>query len=75
MCVVCDIHHQLTWSWLCVLCVTYTINCYSVLCLTVAERMKPISVESFRDHVNEMHEERDKGFETEYQVMLLSSIL
>ena len=43
--------------------------------MTVAERMKPISVESFRDHVNEMHEERDKGFETEYQVMLLSSII
>ena len=30
--------------------------------------MKPISIDSFRDHVNEMHVERDKGFEVEYQV-------
>ena len=35
---------------------------------SVADRMKPISVDSFRDHVNKMHEERDKGFEVEYQV-------
>ncbi|CAI8024471.1 Receptor-type tyrosine-protein phosphatase alpha [Geodia barretti] len=33
----------------------------------VADRLKPISVDSFRDHVNKMHEERDKGFEAEYQ--------
>ena len=41
------------------------------VCL-VADRLKPISVDSFRDHVNKMHEERDKGFEAEYQVRLLS---
>ena len=40
-------------------------NC---VCAPVADRMKPISVDSFRDHVNKMHEERDKGFEAEYQV-------
>ena len=36
--------------------------------LAVADRMKPITVDSFRDHVNNMHDERDKGFEAEYQV-------
>lgn len=30
--------------------------------------MKPISVVSFRDHVWKMHSDRDKGFESEYQV-------
>ena len=30
--------------------------------------MKPISVTSFRDHVQQMHAERDRGFEIEYQV-------
>ena len=44
------------------------------VCL-VADRLKPISVDSFRDHVNKMHEERDKGFEAEYQVRLLSPSL
>ena len=37
-------------------------------CLAVADRMNPITVDSFRDHVNMMHDERDKGFEAEYQV-------
>ena len=35
---------------------------------TVTDRMKPISVTSFRDHVQQMHAERDRGFEIEYQV-------
>ena len=35
---------------------------------TVTDRMKPISVISFRDHVQQMHAERDRGFEIEYQV-------
>lgn len=30
--------------------------------------MNPISVLSFRDHVMDMHMERDKAFEREYQV-------
>ena len=30
--------------------------------------MKPVSLASFRDHVAMRHEDRDKGFETEYQV-------
>lgn len=30
--------------------------------------MNPISVLSFRDHVMEMHVERDKAFEREFQV-------
>ena len=34
----------------------------------VLDRMKPVSLSSFRDHVASMHEDRDKGFETEYQV-------
>ena len=32
------------------------------------DRMKPVAMESFRDHVAQKHNERDKGFETEYQV-------
>ena len=35
---------------------------------TVTDRMKPISVTSFRDHVQQMHAERDRGFEIEYKV-------
>ena len=34
----------------------------------VMDRMKPVSLASFRDHVASRHEDRDKGFETEYQV-------
>ena len=36
--------------------------------LTVTDRMKPISIISFRDHVQQMHSEGDRGFESEYQV-------
>lgn len=32
------------------------------------ERMRPIELEQFADHVREMHQDRDKGFEIEYQV-------
>ena len=34
----------------------------------VLDRMKPVSVEFFRDHVANKHSERDKAFEAEYQV-------
>ena len=30
--------------------------------------MKPISLSSFRGHVQNMHDDRAKGFEAEYQV-------
>ena len=30
--------------------------------------MRPIELEQFADHVREMHQDRDKGFEIEYQV-------
>ena len=30
--------------------------------------MKSVSLTSFRDHVASKHEDRDKGFESEYQV-------
>ena len=32
------------------------------------DRMKHISVEDFRAHVSHMHADRDKWFETEYNV-------
>ena len=48
--------------------------CVCVCHVTVTDRLKPISVDSFRDHVNKMHEERDKGFEAEYQVIPHSSL-
>ncbi len=35
---------------------------------SVLDRLKPISVISFRDHVQTMHIERDKPFEAEYEV-------
>ena len=47
----------------------YTLNTiFSFPQSTVTDRMKPISVTSFRDHVQQMHAERDRGFEIEYQV-------
>ena len=36
--------------------------------LTEAARMKPIELGRFEEHVRQMHEDRDKGFELEYQV-------
>lgn len=30
--------------------------------------MRPIELDEFADHVREMHQDRDKGFEIEYQV-------
>jgi hypothetical protein len=35
--------------------------------ITLEERLKPISVSAFSQHVKELHRERDKGFEQEYQ--------
>ena len=35
---------------------------------TVGDRTRPISIASFRDHVQKMHLERNKGFEQEYKV-------
>ncbi len=37
-------------------------------CVAVLDRMKAVAMESFRDHVAQKHNERDKGFEAEYQV-------
>lgn len=36
--------------------------------LAEMERMRPIELDQFADHVKEMHQDRDKGFEIEYQV-------
>ena len=44
---------------------THTVNSSTI---AVMDRMKPVSLESFRDHVTAKHDERDKGFEAEYQV-------
>lgn len=42
----------------------------TLIVITLAlDRLKPVALESFRDHVSSKHDERDKGFETEYQVM------
>ena len=35
------------------------------------ERMKPVEMSQFSEHVRHMHQDRDKGFEIEYQVSLL----
>ena len=32
------------------------------------ERMKPIAKQSFHEHVQQLHQEADKGFESEYKV-------
>ena len=40
----------------------------SSLLFVVLERMKPIAVASFHEHVQQMHVDSDKGFETEYKV-------
>ena len=34
--------------------------------------MKPIAVASFHEHVQQMHVDSDKGFETEYKVGVAS---
>ena len=48
--------------------------CIVCVCVCVViDRMKPVALESFRDHVAEKHDDRDKGFETEYQVNTLCS--
>ena len=41
---------------------------YNLSLRSVLDRMKPVSQTSFRDHVAGKHEDRDKGFESEYQV-------
>ena len=58
-------------EWIIIMYIMYTttFTCYVTLSLcTVLDRMKPVSQASFRDHVAEKHEDRDKGFEAEYQV-------
>ena len=37
-------------------------------CPAESERMRPIPVDHFSEHVRLMHQDRDKGFEMEYQV-------
>ena len=69
------VYHPPLLSWcVCVrvrvlVCVCVCVCVRACVC-PVADRMKPISVDSFRDHVNKMHIERDKGFEAEYQVLI-----
>ena len=36
--------------------------------LSFSDHRKPIPVSKFGDHVVQMHEDRDKGFELEYNV-------
>ena len=38
------------------------------------ERMRPIELDQFSEHVIQMHQDRDKGFELEYQVSLPPSL-
>ena len=45
-------------------CVPYIGGLFSA----VGDRTRPISITSFRDHVQTMHMERNKGFEQEYKV-------
>ena len=40
----------------------------------VLERMKPIAVASFHEHVQKMHVDSDKGFESEYKVSSYSAV-
>ena len=46
----------------------YTYYYYNLSLCAVLDRMKAVSLTSFRDHVAGKHEDRDKGFESEYQV-------
>ena len=34
------------------------------------DRLKPVTLSGFSAHVHDMHQDRDKGFEHEYQVKL-----
>ena len=36
--------------------------------------MKPIAVASFHEHVQRMHVDSDKGFESEYKVSIVSKL-
>ena len=40
-----------------------------------ADRLQPIQIEYFGEHVKNMHENRDKRFEREYQVTIYVSML
>ena len=62
------------------------ITCFHVQCITdanfkglisypaVLDRMQPVALTGFKDHVQKMHSERDKDFEAEYQVFDQSSL-
>ncbi len=44
---------------------------YNTYTHTVIDRANPVSLTSFRSHVQNMHDDRAKGFEAEYQVIHL----
>ena len=41
----------------------------------VADRLKPIPKSAFSQHVKDMHKDRDRGFELEYQVGTTSIVV
>ena len=57
------------WLWKEFLKSYISTNHFSFVSSIVTDRMKPISIISFRDHVQQMHSEQDRGFESEYQVL------
>ena len=38
------------------------------MCFTVEQRLEPVPLRDFSDHVKNMHKDRDLGFEDEYGV-------
>ena len=58
-------------------CMYMTCCCMTCIALSLCaemERMKPVEVSQFSEHVRHMHQDRDKGFEIEYQVRLLPGL-
>jgi hypothetical protein len=46
-----------------------------LLSFTAKNRSKPIPVEEFSEHVQRMHADRDKFFELEYNVRIITIII
>ena len=42
-----------------------------VFAFTVEQRLEPIPLKNFSDHVKNMHKDRDLGFEEEYAVCIV----
>ena len=51
---------------MCVCC--YYVACIYMLPFTVEQRLEPIPLNKFSEHVANMHKDRDLGFEEEYSV-------